>query len=147
MSVTVQREDFDSAADLSLLTALTGDIGAVASFMGIVRGCGGVSALCLEHYPGMTERVLGRIEAEALARWPLAGSVIRHRVGRLLVGERIVWVAVASAHRRAAFEACAFIVDHLKTRAPFWKAEERLGRLHWVEARAEDEQSCGTWGD
>jgi molybdopterin synthase catalytic subunit len=157
MAVRVQAEDFDVGAELAALTAGRTDVGAVASFVGLVRdvhgaaaGGGGdgtpVTAMTLEHYPGMTEKALAAIEAEARARWPLQGVVVVHRFGRLLPGDRIVMVGVASAHRRAAFEACDFLMDWLKTKAPFWKQEETPDGARWVEAKAADDAAAGRWG-
>ena len=119
INVHIQAEDFDVTDEVAALT--TDGTGAVASFVGLVRGGDDLTALTLEHYPGMTEREIARIAAEAAGRWPLIGVTIIHRVGRLAVGERIVLVAVASSHRGAAFAACEFLMDYPKTRAPFWK--------------------------
>ncbi|MBX6323011.1 MAG: molybdenum cofactor biosynthesis protein MoaE [Rhodospirillaceae bacterium] len=141
--IRVQREDFDVGRELERLSAGNREVGAVASFVGVVRDVGG--AMTLEHYPGMTERMLARVEAEARARWPLEASLIIHRYGRLEPGERIVLVATASAHRQAALEACAFLIDWLKTKAPFWKLEETASGERWVEARAEDEAAASRW--
>lgn len=142
--VRVQREDFDSGAELVALEALGG--GAVASFTGVVRGDGGLKAMTLEHYPAMTEKALAGIAAEAERRWPLAGGTVIHRFGRLEPGERIVLVAIASAHRAAALEACAFLIDWLKVKAPFWKREEfEGGAARWVEARYEDDAAAEAW--
>ena len=146
--IKVQREDFDVGAELSALCAGRGEVGAVASFIGLVRdvaGPGELSAMTLEHYPGMTEKQLGELEAEALARWPLDRVLIIHRHGRLLPGDRIVLCAATSSHREAAFEACAFLMDWLKTKAPFWKLEATSHGKHWVEARAEDRISEERW--
>jgi len=146
--VRVQREDFDVGAVLAALTAGRPEAGGIASFLGLVRGgagADGVTAMELEHYPGMTEKALADIEAEACARWPLVASLIIHRYGRLLPGERIVLVATASAHREAAFAACQFLVDWLKTRAPFWKYEETPAGGRWVAARAEDDAAAARW--
>jgi molybdopterin synthase catalytic subunit len=151
--IKVQREDFDVGAELERLTAGQHDIGGVASFVGLVRdlvglqGAGGkaISAMTLEHYPGMTEKKLAEIEAEARQRWPLAASLIIHRYGRLEPGERIVLVATASAHRQAALEACAFLIDWLKTQAPFWKLEETPEGAEWVEARESDDAAAARW--
>src|SRR5580765_4160957 len=135
--IRVQREDFDVGAELDRLAAGDHSVGGVASFIGLVRDMGGpqlVSALTLEHYPGMTERKLAEIEAEANRRWPLAASLIIHRYGRLEPGDRIVLVATASPHRQAALESCAFLIDWLKTKAPFWKVEETATGAQWVEA-------------
>ena len=142
--VCVQTEDFDSGAELARLETLGG--GAVASFTGLVRGDDGLTALTLEHYPGMTQAALAALADQAEARWPLVGLVLIHRVGRMAVGERIVLVATASPHRAAALEACSFLIDRLKTDAPFWKKEERgSGETRWVEARASDEDAAARW--
>jgi molybdopterin synthase catalytic subunit len=146
--VRVQRERFDAGLEIAALTAGRTDVGAVATFVGLVRDFAGeqpVRAMTLEHYPGMTERQLGRIEAEARARWPLLDCVIVHRYGRLEAGEPIVLVAAASAHREAALEACAFLMDWLKTRAPFWKLEETPDGGQWVDARASDAHAAARW--
>ena len=146
--IRVQREDFDPARETQALVEGKHQIGGVVSFVGLVRELasgGAISAMTLEHYPGMTERKLAEIEAEAHARWPLAASIIIHRYGRLEPGERIVLVATASAHRDAAFEACRFLVDWLKTKAPFWKLEETPQGERWVEARAEDDKTAQGW--
>jgi molybdopterin synthase catalytic subunit len=142
-NIHIQAEDFDVADEIEALNG--DDIGALASFVGLVRGGGGLEAMTLEHYPGMTEREIGRIVAEARTRWALGGITIIHRVGRLTVGERIVLVAVAAAHRAAGFEACQFLMDYLKTRAPFWKTEERGGEAAWVEARDTDDAAAERW--
>ncbi len=146
--VRVQAEPFDVGLELGRLANGRTDIGAVASFVGLVRGGEGaepVAAMSLEHYPGMTERELERLEAEAHRRWPLQASLIVHRVGRMLPGEAIVLVATASAHRHAALEACAFLIDWLKTKAPFWKLEETADGERWVEARAGDDAAAQRW--
>ena len=144
--IRVQAEDFDVGAELARIGQGRGDIGGVASFVGIVRGgADGVRAMTLEHYPGMTERQLEAIEAQALGRWPGIEMAVIHRFGRLLPGDRIVFVAVAAAHRGEAFAACEFLVDWLKTRAPFWKLEERGDGSHWVAARAEDDLQAARW--
>jgi molybdopterin synthase catalytic subunit len=145
VAVRVQREDFDLGAELALLTRGRSDIGAVVSFTGLVRDGGGLEAMELEHYPGMTEKALAGIEAEARARWPLEGCLIVHRYGRLAPGEQIMMVATASAHREAAFAAAAFLMDYLKSRAPFWKKETGAGGARWVEARAADEAALERW--
>jgi molybdopterin synthase catalytic subunit len=143
MTVRVQEADFDIGAEIDALTAGRTDIGAVATFTGLVRDFGGDGeAMTLEHYPGMTEKALEAIAAEAAARWPLAGATIVHRVGRLAPGERIVLVATASRHRAAAFEAAEFLMDYLKTRAPFWKHEAGAG---WVDARETDDAAAARW--
>lgn len=144
MSVSVQGEDFDTGGEIAALSAGRDGVGAIASFVGTVRG-EGVLAMTLEHYPGMTEAALADIERDARQRWPLAEVRIVHRVGRLLAGEQIVFVGVASRHRHAAFEACAFVMDFLKTRAPFWKKEETAQGAHWVDARESDDQAAARW--
>lgn len=150
--IRVQAEDFDVGAELAALCSGRDDVGGIASFLGVVRrgvrggaAAPGITAMTLEHYPGMTERALAEIEAEANARWPLAASLIIHRFGRLVPGDRIVFVATASAHRAAAFAACQFLVDWLKTKAPFWKYEESADGGRWVDARAEDETAATRW--
>ena len=148
--IRVQREDFDPGQALAELTAGRTDIGGIASFVGLVRDMADgkdLSAMTLEHYPGMTEKMLGKIEREAMARWPLSGCLIIHRYGRMEPGERIVMVAAASAHRQAALEACAFLIDWLKTKAPFWKLEEsRDGEsAEWVSARDSDDSAAARW--
>jgi len=149
MAVRVQREDFDVGAEISRLTAGRSDIGAVVTFTGLVRGNSTgrpVAAMTLEHYPGMTEAELARVEAEAQARWPLQASLIIHRIGELKPGDNIVLVVTASAHRHAAFEAAEFLMDYLKTRAPFWKKEaDPDGRGSWVDARESDEAAAERW--
>jgi molybdopterin synthase catalytic subunit len=146
MAVHVQTEDFDVGAESRALQADT--VGAIALFVGTVRGLSsdnGVTAMTLEHYPGMTESELERIEAEARARWPLEDVIIIHRVGRLEAGDQIVLVGAASAHRQAAFDAAQFIMDFLKTDAPFWKAEERGDETTWVDARESDDAARKRW--
>lgn len=148
--IRVQEAPFDIGAELAALTAGRTDIGALATFVGLVRaedGARTISAMTLEHYPGMTEKKLAEIEAEANARWPLQASLIVHRYGRMLPGEPIVLVATASPHRAAALEACTFLIDWLKTKAPFWKLEESGDRVSWVEARATDDEAAARWGD
>jgi molybdopterin synthase catalytic subunit len=149
MTVRIQQEDFDIGAEVVRLTAGRTDIGAVVTFTGAVRGGGGGSAvgsMTLEHYPGMTEEELSRVEAEARERWPLKESLIVHRIGTLRPGDNIVLVVTASSHREAAFEAAQFLMDFLKTRAPFWKKEEGLdGTERWVEARESDERAAKRW--
>ena len=145
MSVSVQEADFDVGAEIATLTAGSNDAGAVASFVGMVRG-GEINAMTLEHYPAMTEKALAEIVAEAKRRWELLGVRIIHRVGRLLPGDRIVLVVVASSHRQAAFAACEFIMDYLKTQAPFWKREEtHTGGSRWVDARETDDHALLRW--
>jgi molybdopterin synthase catalytic subunit len=156
--IRVQREDFDPGAEMAALTKGRTDIGGLAAFVGLVREMIGgqaaddasagetrIDAMTLEHYPGMTEKKLAEIEAEANRRWPLQASLIVHRYGRLLPGERIVLVVTASAHRQAALESCQFLIDWLKTEAPFWKLEESAGGADWVEARASDEAAKQRW--
>lgn len=147
MAVRVQHKDFDLGSEIAALTAGRTDVGAVVTFTGRVRGEeGGVSAMTLEHYPGMTEAELSRIEAEAQSRWPLAATLIVHRVGDLKPGDNIVLVVTVSAHRSAAFEAAGFLMDYLKTRAPFWKKEtDSSGNEIWVEAREGDEEAARRW--
>jgi molybdopterin synthase catalytic subunit len=143
--VRVQREDFDLGAELAALSAGRTDIGALVSFTGLVRDAGGLQSMELEHYPGMTEKALEAIEAEARSRWPLQACLIVHRYGRLAPGEQIMMVATASAHRAAAFEAAAFLMDYLKSRAPFWKKETGPEGAAWVAARDEDEAVLARW--
>src|ERR1700726_1261845 len=140
--IRVQREDFDIGAEIARLTAANRRIGGVASFVGLVRELAGgaaIGAMTLEHYPGMTEKKLAEIEAEANRRWPLDASLIIHRYGRLETGARIVLVAPASPHREAALAACHFLIDWLKTDAPFWKSEETPQGERWVDGRAADD--------
>jgi molybdopterin synthase catalytic subunit len=150
--IRVQREDFDVGAELAALTRGNHRIGGVASFVGLVRemvgegaGAQPIGAMTLEHYPGMTEKMLAKIEAEARSRWTLEDCRIVHRFGRLEPGDRIVLVATASSHRQAALEACAFLIDWLKTKAPFWKLEETTQGEQWVAARATDDQAAARW--
>jgi molybdopterin synthase catalytic subunit len=146
--IRVQREDFDVGAEMAALTAGNHAVGGLAIFVGLVRDVAGEAALgamTLEHYPGMTEKMLERIEAEANQRWPLEASLIVHRTGRLEPGERIVLVAAASRHRQAAFDACQFLIDWLKTKAPFWKLEEMEDGPKWVEARGSDDDAAKRW--
>lgn len=146
--IRVQREDFDPGAELAALTEGNLSVGGAVSFVGLVRDMAtgqAIQAMTLEHYPGMTEKKLAEIEAEAHKHWPIEASLIVHRHGRLEPGERIVLVIVASAHRQAAFEACAFLVDWLKTQAPFWKEEETAAGTHWVEAKSEDDEAAARW--
>ncbi len=143
--IRVQREDFDPGVELERLSAGNTAVGGVASFIGLVRDMGGGGAMTLEHYPGMTEKKLAEIEAEAQARWPLDACLIIHRYGRLEPGDRIVMVATASAHRSAALAACEFLIDWLKTKAPFWKLEETEAGARWVEARDSDDHAAERW--
>ncbi|HEY3149271.1 MAG TPA: molybdenum cofactor biosynthesis protein MoaE [Dongiaceae bacterium] len=150
--IKVQREDFDIGAELAALTRGNAKVGGLAMFVGLVRDVaapgstgGEISAMTLEHYPGMTEKRLAEIEAEARRRWPLEGVLIIHRYGRLEPGDRIVLVATASSHRQAALDSCAFLIDWLKTKAPFWKLEEGAAGAQWVEARDSDDQATEKW--
>jgi molybdopterin synthase catalytic subunit len=148
MSVRVQQDDFDVGAEIAAMKEGRTDIGAVVAFLGTVRDSAGgraVEEMLLEHYPGMTEAELQRIEQKACARWPLQASVIVHRYGPLKPGDNIVLVLTASEHREAAFRAAEFLMDYLKTRAPFWKRETGPGGDHWAEARAGDEAARGRW--
>lgn len=148
MAVRVQAEDFDVGAEIDGVTRDRPSVGGVASFIGLVRDIAGgetIRSMTLEHYPGMTERMLADIEAEAHRRWPLDASLIVHRYGHLHPGDRIVLVVAASAHRQAAFDACQFLMDWLKTQAPFWKKEETPTDTRWVEARASDDAAAGRW--
>jgi molybdopterin synthase catalytic subunit len=146
--IRVQREDFDAGAEMTALTRGRTGIGGLAAFVGLVRegdGAERVTAMTLEHYPGMTERALAAIEDEARRRWPLAASLIIHRYGRLEPGQRIVLVVTASPHRAAAFESCEFLVDWPKTKAPFWKLEETEAGERWVAAHDSDTQAAKRW--
>ena len=151
--IRIQEEDFDLGREIAALSTGDRDIGGIVSFVGLVRDMSpdsggshrGVSAMTLEHYPGMTEKQLAEIEAEACRRWPLAGCLVIHRHGRLAPGDRIVLVACAAAHRGDAFEACQFIIDWLKTKAPFWKQEDTPAGPQWVEARTTDDAAAARW--
>ena len=146
--IRVQREDFDVGAEIARLTGGRHGIGGVASFIGLVRDMAGgdkIGAMTLEHYPGMTEKKLAEIEAEANRRWQLEASLIIHRYGRLEPGERIVLVVTASSHRAAALESCQFLIDWLKTKAPFWKLEETPSGGQWVDARDADDAAARRW--
>ena len=146
--IRITERAFEPPVELARFCQSRTDVGGIASFTGTVRAeheGQAVLAMTLEHYPGMTERQLAAIEAEAKARWPLLDSLIIHRVGRMVPGEAIVLVATASAHRTAALEACAFLIDWLKTRAPFWKLEETPSGERWVEARASDDAAAARW--
>jgi len=146
--IRVQEEDFDIGAEIAALKAGRTDIGAVVSFTGTVRGGqGDITELTLEHYPGMTETELARIEAEAQSRWPLQASLIVHRVGTLRPGDNIVLVITASAHREAAFDAARFLMDYLKTSAPFWKRESGRDGSQWVDAKTTDDAAAARWRD
>ncbi|MCO6417801.1 molybdenum cofactor biosynthesis protein MoaE [Siccirubricoccus sp. KC 17139] len=145
-SIRIQEAPFDLAEETAALTAGREDVGGLASFVGLCRADDGLAALVLEHYPGMTERAIARIAAEACARWPLTGCTVIHRIGRLPPGAPIVLVLTASSHRAAALESCAFLIDWLKTRAPFWKREEFAdGRERWVEAKESDDAAAARW--
>lgn len=146
--IRVQEEDFDIGVETRAMRKGRTDIGGIAAFMGLVRdhaSSGEVTAMTLEHYPGMTEKELARIEAEARARWPLLDILIVHRVGRLLPGDSIVLVITLSAHRDAAFQAAQFLMDYLKTQAPFWKTEETEDGRQWVAARETDDNQARRW--
>ena len=146
--VRVQAEDFDTGRELEALTAGRTDVGAVASFVGLVRDANdgsSVKSMTLEHYPGMTEKALADICEQALSRWDLIDTLVIHRIGALKPGDRIVLVGVSSAHRGEAFAACEFIMDYLKTRAPFWKREETPHGARWVEARGTDDEAAERW--
>ena len=140
MKISVQEADFDLSAETRLLSK-DKRVGAIASFVGVVREV----PMTLEHYPGMTENSIRKIAEEASARWKVMDCAVIHRYGALQPGEQIVLVAVASAHRGDAFAACEFIMDYLKTRAPFWKKEHRAEGAQWVEARASDDQAAERW--
>ena len=145
-TVRIQEADFDTGRELEAMTRGRRDVGALASFTGLVRDANdgsAVSSMTLEHYPGMTEKALADICAQAHARWDLVDTLVIHRVGALKPGDRIVLVGVTSAHRGEAFAACEFIMDYLKTRAPFWKREETPEGSRWVEARASDDTRGG----
>lgn len=146
--VRVQPEDFDVGRELDALTCGRNDVGGLASFIGLVRDANdgqAVRGMTLEHYPGMTEKALEDICAQAHARWDLLDTLVIHRVGPLVPGDRIVLVGVASGHRGEAFAACEFIMDYLKTRAPFWKREDTAQGAHWVEARGSDDKAAERW--
>ncbi|MFO1091621.1 MAG: molybdenum cofactor biosynthesis protein MoaE [Hyphomicrobiales bacterium] len=146
--IRVQKAPFDLERELRALKGENHKIGGVAMFIGTVRdlsGAGAVRTMTLEHYPGMTERALEAIDVEAHRRWPLEASLVIHRYGRLEPGDDIVLVITASAHREAAFEACQFLMDWLKTKAPFWKSEETPEGAHWVEADSRDDAAANRW--
>ena len=147
-AIRIQREDFDVAAEIAGLTRGRADIGAVVTFSGLCRDeQGAMSALELEHYPGMAEAEIGRIAAQALERWPLQGLTVIHRHGKIAPGENIVLVVAASSHRQAAFEAANFLMDYLKSRAPFWKKEHLADGSQggWVEAKEADDHAADRW--
>jgi molybdopterin synthase catalytic subunit len=148
VTVRLQREPFDAAAEAAKLTRGRTDIGALVSFTGICRGSEQdepIAALTLEHYPGMAEAEIARHVEEACARWPLLGVTVVHRYGRIAPGEDIVLVVTASSHRQAAFAAAEFLMDYLKTRAPFWKQVDTAGGTSWIEAKAADDAAAGRW--
>ena len=149
MAVRVQAEDFDVGAEIKALQGTRTDIGAIVTFTGTVRGttrAGDITSMTLEHYPGMTEAELARVEAEARERWPLQGTTIIHRTGDLAPGDNIVLVVTASKHRHAAFESAEFLMDYLKSKAPFWKKETGVdGEGTWVDARDSDEVALRRW--
>lgn len=144
-TIRIGPSDFDVNAEIAALTGERHDIGAIVTFTGLVRNDDRLTALTLEHYPGMTEREIARHAEEADARWPLKGLTIIHRTGRLTPGDRIVLVAVASSRRQAAFEAAEFLMDYLKTRAPFWKEEMRGDETSWVENKFDDDEQAKRW--
>ena len=147
-TIRIQEGDFDAAREIAALSQGRTDIGAIVTFSGICRGSENgapIAALTLEHYPGMAEAEIGRHADEALSRWPLQGLTVIHRFGRIAPGENIVLVVTASAHRQAAFEAAEFLMDYLKTSAPFWKREESATGTNWVEARDHDDAAAARW--
>lgn len=144
----IQPDPFDSAVEIARVSEGRSDVGGIVSFTGLVRGGTGredVSEIRLEHYPGMTEREIARVAAEAETRWPLMGCRVIHRYGTLAPGDPIVLVVTAARHRKDAFEAAEFLMDWLKTRAPFWKQERINGEEHWVEAKASDDDAAERW--
>jgi molybdopterin synthase catalytic subunit len=148
VTIRIQQADFDIAQEISALTEGRTDIGAVVSFSGICRGSESgetIAALTLEHYPGMAEAEIARHAETAMARWPLTGLTVIHRVGRIVPGENIVLVLTASAHRQAAFEAAEFLMDYLKANAPFWKREEGAAGTGWVGAQHHDDAAAARW--
>jgi molybdopterin synthase catalytic subunit len=148
VTIRIQQADFDIAKEIAALTKGRADIGAVVSFTGVCRGSEGtekIAALTLEHYPGMAEAEIKRHADEAMSRWRLDGLTVVHRVGRIEPGANIVLVVTASKHRQAAFQAAEFLMDYLKTSAPFWKREESAGRTGWVEAREHDDAAAARW--
>ena len=146
MDIRVQEEPFDTGAELNRFSARVTGAGAVVSFTGIVRDQGGsLNAMEIEHYPGMTERAISQIAEQAMTRWDLQDAMVIHRFGRMPPGDQIMMVATASRHRVAAFEAAEFLMDYLKSRAPFWKKEISDQGTAWVEATEEDEQALGRW--
>ncbi|MFP5381883.1 MAG: molybdopterin synthase catalytic subunit MoaE [Gammaproteobacteria bacterium] len=150
MKILVQADTFDLGAEVDAMRRGRTDIGAIASFVGLARDMNegsGVAAMTLEHYPGMTEKALAGVVDDACTRWTLLDVTVIHRIGRLLPGDPIVLVVVASSHRGEAFAACEFIMDYLKTQAPFWKKEETPAGERWVEARASDDAAAARWSE
>jgi molybdopterin synthase catalytic subunit len=150
VAVRVQTEDFDAGAEIAALRRGNPKIGAIASFIGLVRDVNdgdSIRGMTLEHYPGMTEKALERIVAEAMSRWDVIDVLVVHRVGQLMPLDQIVLVVVTGAHRGAAFAACEFVMDYLKTQAPFWKKEHMPGGDRWVEARASDDRAAERWSE
>jgi molybdopterin synthase catalytic subunit len=148
VTIRIQEADFDIAREVAALTSGRTDIGAVVTFSGICRGSEGgepIAALTLEHYPEMAEAEIMRHAETAMSRWPLTGLTVIHRVGRITPGENIVLVLTSSQHRQAAFQAAEFLMDYLKTSAPFWKREESAERTSWVEARHHDDEAAARW--
>ena len=145
MRLSVQTEAFDMGAESSAFAAAVTGAGAIVTFTGVVRGDGGLSAMEIEHYPGMTERAIRAIADEAVTRWSLADALVIHRHGRLAVGEPIMMVATAARHRADAFAAAEFLMDYLKSRAPFWKKEIAADGAAWVAAKDEDEAALTRW--
>lgn len=148
VTIRIQSADFDIAAEIAALTKARHDVGAVVSFSGICRGGeakDAIAAMTLEHYPGMAEAEIGRHVSEAITRWPLTGVTVIHRYGRVVPGDNIVLVLTASVHREAAFQAAEFLMDYLKTNAPFWKSEDRADNKVWVDAQAHDDNAAARW--
>jgi molybdopterin synthase catalytic subunit len=146
--IKVQSEDFDIGSEIGRMTKNNTAIGGLTCFVGLVRDIAGdakISSMTLEHYPGMTERQLEKLEAEARQRWPLQDVLIIHRYGKLMPGDRIVLVVTASAHREASLQSCEFLIDWLKTKAPFWKLEDTQTGTKWVAARKEDDEAADRW--
>lgn len=148
VTIRIQQADFDIGREIAALTEGRTDIGAVVTFSGICRGSEGdeaITALTLEHYPGMAEAEIARHVHTAISRWPLTGLTVIHRVGRITAGENIVLVLAASAHRQAAFQAAEFLMDYLKANAPFWKREEKSAGTSWVDAHSHDDAAAARW--
>ena len=147
--IKVQKNDFNLSKEINVLTSQNNNIGGIASFVGIVRGGKNntLKSMTLEHYPGMTEKMLEKIESEAQNRWKLKDSLIIHRYGKLLPGEQIVLVATASEHRNNAIESCEFLIDWLKTKAPFWKLEETMSGKKWVSEKNSDLEAATKWNN